>query len=73
MALEDFVLMAASSRAVDELAEQREIVLSAEEMVDLLRMLEDPERNKEVLRRISETPRPWKDSEPTATAQLIEE
>ena len=73
MALEDFVLMAASSRAVDELAEQREIVLSAEEMVDLLRMLEDPERNKEVLRRISETPRPWKDSELSRDRPVNEE
>ena len=65
--------MAASSRAVDELAEQREIVLSAEEMVDLLRMLEDPERNKEVLRRISETPRPWKDSELSRDRPVNEE
>lgn len=62
MELEEFVLMAATSRAVDELAEEREIVLSAEGMIDLLKMLDDPERNKEVLRRLSEIPKPWEDS-----------
>lgn len=61
MEVEAFVLMAACSRAVDELAEQREIALSAEEMIALLKMLDDPEQNKEVLRRISEIPKPWKE------------
>ena len=61
MEVEAFVLMAASSRAVDELAEQREIALSAEEMIALLKMLDDPEANKEVLRRRSEIPKPWKE------------
>lgn len=64
MELEKFVLMAASSRAVDELAEQREIIMSAEEMTDLLEMLYDPMRNRETLQRLAEIPRPWKETEP---------
>ena len=64
MELEEFVLMAASSRAVDELAEQREIVMNVEEMTDLLKMLDDPIRNRETLQRLSEIPRAWKETGP---------